>query len=379
MKILLIGEYYSYNMGDPLLCRTVEKLIKAEYPQADVIPFDMSGQTGFGSSFDLRQRTFGERCLSKALDTLSVLFPRRPFFNKYATYRTRHLSMLFSLFHTLRENHFDLAVFAGGSLFMDYFSSIIYMIMNILSWKKIPVIFHACGTGTMDDNSIRLLDQALQKDNIRSISLRDSYELFNRQFHTQCPVTKTFDTALNCSRLYPKAEVLNAQYGICVIHRPEYFEAQKNFIQHLINHGKSFKLYTNGLPKDYEIAEKILSELGISPDHYAQYLLPKAQDEQELIQQVTSFNHIYAYRMHSLIIASSFGINHFGFVGEAKIPMFYRHLNAEDRCAALDANSDFDAILDISNYPITNLGSLAASQADHSFACLIDSISQCIK
>ena len=43
MKILLVGEYYSENLGDPLLCQTVEKLIAREYPGAQIIPFDMTG------------------------------------------------------------------------------------------------------------------------------------------------------------------------------------------------------------------------------------------------------------------------------------------------------------------------------------------------
>ena len=262
---------------------------------------------------------------------------------------------------------------------MDYFSSIIYMIMNILSWKKIQVIFHACGSGTMDDDAIQLLDQALQKDNIRSISLRDSYELFTSLFCVRCPVIKTFDTALMCSRLYAGADTLNADHGICVVFRSECYEAQKSLVRHMMKKRLSFKLYTNGLPLDHITAKQILTELGVSPDHYHEYLLPSARNEEELIRQVTSFKHVFAYRMHSLIIASSFGVNHFGFVGDSKIPMFYRHLNAENRCSPLHTDSDFDAILNANRHPIPNLESLVKEQSDHSKACLLSCIANCTR
>ena len=44
MKILLIGEYYSENLGDPLLCQSVERILKERYPQAQIFPFDLTGR-----------------------------------------------------------------------------------------------------------------------------------------------------------------------------------------------------------------------------------------------------------------------------------------------------------------------------------------------
>ena len=379
MKILLIGEYYSYNLGDPLLCRTVEKLIASEYPQAEITPFDMSGKAGFDEFFVLEQRSFSERCMTKIFDILSGVFTQKPFWIKYSADRHRHLATLCSLLRVLRKNDFDLAVFAGGSIFMNYFSSIIYLIINILNLKRIKVIFHACGTSSMDDVDIALFAKALKKRNIRSISLRDSYEQFTDLFTPSCPVIKTFDTALMSSKLYPAAASVIAEHGICIVGREEFYEAQKSFVRYMMNSGRSFRLYTNGEPKDQLIAEELLADLGIAPTHYDQYLLPLARDENELIQQVTSFRHIYSYRMHSLIIASSFGIRHFGFVSAAKIPMFYHYLNADKWCTALEPNSNFDDILNIAAQPIENLSSLVEYQAGHSKACLLSSIAQYLK
>ena len=136
MKILLIGEYYSYNLGDPLLCRTVERVIKNEYPNAEIIPFDMSGKTGYNEFFDFNQRTFVEWGLTKTLDIFSKIFINHPLSKKYRADRLRHLAMLCSLLQTLRKHRFDIAIFAGGSIFMDYFSGIIYLLIHVLHQKK---------------------------------------------------------------------------------------------------------------------------------------------------------------------------------------------------------------------------------------------------
>ena len=37
MKILLIGEYYSENLGDPLLCQSVERILAEGYPEAEIV------------------------------------------------------------------------------------------------------------------------------------------------------------------------------------------------------------------------------------------------------------------------------------------------------------------------------------------------------
>ena len=51
MKILLVGEYYSENIGDPLLCRTVERILQEAYPEAEIIPCDLYGRVGTGELY----------------------------------------------------------------------------------------------------------------------------------------------------------------------------------------------------------------------------------------------------------------------------------------------------------------------------------------
>ena len=62
MKVLLIGEVYSENLGDPLLCGTVEHLIRQRYPDAEIVNFDMSGMVD-------AQHLFGEDGVSYGIRT----------------------------------------------------------------------------------------------------------------------------------------------------------------------------------------------------------------------------------------------------------------------------------------------------------------------
>jgi len=47
MKILLIGEVYSENLGDGIICETVANLIKNAYPNCEIIMGDLSGKSGY--------------------------------------------------------------------------------------------------------------------------------------------------------------------------------------------------------------------------------------------------------------------------------------------------------------------------------------------
>ena len=44
MKILLIGERYSANLGDGIICETVESLLRNHYKKSEVIMADISGK-----------------------------------------------------------------------------------------------------------------------------------------------------------------------------------------------------------------------------------------------------------------------------------------------------------------------------------------------
>lgn len=50
MNILLIGEAYSENLGDGIICETVANLIRKEYPDCTIVVADISGKKGYADN-----------------------------------------------------------------------------------------------------------------------------------------------------------------------------------------------------------------------------------------------------------------------------------------------------------------------------------------
>ena len=374
MKILLIGEYYSDNLGDPLLCQTVESIIKDAYPQAEVIPFDMSGKTSQTSTYLLGDYDLGTKIFLKLIQLFPEIFLKSAFFRAYKANEHRYLRVWCTLNELLKLHKFDLAIFAGGSLFMDYFAGVIYMIVKRLGSTKI--IFHACGMSRLDADSEYLLNYALRSKNIRSISLRDSYMRFLDLFPTHAEVIETYDTALGCSNYYNPAPTHIADYGIGLMEHSSFAEQQKQLILQLLESKVSWKVFTNGARHDYVHAKKILAECGITECQMNDYLVPRPCSSDEFVTTVTQFKKIISFRMHSLIVANSFGIPCFGFAWDYKVVDLFEKLGLPHNYAT--EKISFGEIENTLNKRISDTRAIAAAQSKESQICLIQSVSKAL-
>ena len=323
MKILLVGEYYSQNLGDPILCQTVKHSILDVFPDAQVIPFDMSGKTGFHTYFEPTHYTCTQNWYFRLAYRLPSLIKSIPLCRVIQLDTDRYMRTMSMLDTVLEQISFDLAIFAGGSIFMDYFAGIIYGIVSRLDRKRIPIIFHACGMSRLTEDTEYVLQKALNFKNIKSISLRDSYSRFWDLFHVSARVTETFDTALACSKFFPRNQATIADIGVGIIGIPAYFEFQKALVSSGHQSEKSWKLFTNGSPDDWNMAIHILNDLDIPTSEQKKFIVSNPRNAEELIKTITGFRKIVAFRMHSQIVAASYGIPSFGFVWDDKIKDFY--------------------------------------------------------
>lgn len=323
MKILLIGEYYSENLGDPLICKIVQKTIVQEYPDATVIPFDMSGRTDMSGYYEIEDYNFSQKLFLRCSEMFKGIFHRGALFRAYLSDQQRYLRTMCCLEEILSKNRIDLAVFAGGSLFMDYFAGIIYCIVRRLACKNIKVIFHACGMSELSEESATLLRKVFTHRNVRSVSLRDSYYKFINTFRISNKISQTYDTGLSCSKYYPASQETVAEYGVGVINLPELFGFQKAMIEYFIDRKMSFKIITNGAMYDYNFALTLLDAIGIGKEEQSKYIYKRPTTIEELVCEITSFKYIISFRMHSQIVAVSFGIPSFGFVWNSKVKDFY--------------------------------------------------------
>ncbi len=323
MKILLAGEFYSDNLGDPLLCRTVEAILREYDPQAQIIPFDMSGKLSPTEYYEPKTNPLLDAVTKGVCDRYRY-YRRAAICRAYESDKGRHLRVWYRMGELLKRHRFDLVIFAGGSLFMDYFAGVINLMMRRLLFTRTKVIFHACGMSTLSADGEYLLGQVLGSRRIVSISLRDSYERFNRLFTVKAPVTETFDTALLSSRYYRGADRRELPLGVGFIDRC--YDTQMDLVRQLLASGLSWKGFTNGSLYDQDYARKLLLDAGIPEDDLGDYLLPRPQSPEELARIVTGFEKIIAFRMHSQILAASFGVPSFGFAWDGKVTAFYEKL-----------------------------------------------------
>lgn len=337
MNILLIGEYFSSNLGDPLLCSTVEKIIYAYFPNAQITPLDL---TGFINSTDFYplEYSFLEKNFLKLSNKLNRFFLLSKTYKKYKDSEDRYLRTLFHLKFLLEENNFELVVFAGGSLFMDYFIPLIFIITRILKRKKIKVIFHACGTSRMDKHDEKLLKHILNDKNVVSISVRDSYDFINGLLKHKSKLIDTYDTALNSSSFFKSNSTKSYDFGIGIFGNEDFFLFQKELVAQFLNSTYNWKIFTNGCKNDYKTAIKILSELGIKAADHHKFLLPRPTSPEQLINDINSFNKIISFRMHSLIIACSYGVPLIGINWDKKIIEYMTKMELSDFCYSADKN-----------------------------------------
>lgn len=369
MKILLVGEYYSDNLGDPLLCQTVERLILREYPQAQIIPFDLTGRVSETEYFQPETSPVLERVTNWFYDRF-LYYRRFAILRAYDRDKLRMKRIWYRLGQLLKEHRFDLVVFAGGSLFMDYFAGAINLILRRFAFRRTKVIFHACGLSTLDEDAIYLLRQVLKLRNVVSISLRDSYDRFLELFPTRARVVKTFDTALNCSRLYEGAAEKKLPLGIGLIDRC--FDQQRALIRYLLDRDIPWKAFTNGAPYDFECAAKLLTEAGIPENRIGDYLEPRPVTVQQLVDTVTGFEKIIAFRMHCQIVAASFGVPSFGFAWDAKVAEFYEKLGFPQGAAT--ATEDFEEMMGILASYDPAIQARALEQGEESRQCLLAAV-----
>lgn len=368
MKILLVGEFYSENLGDPLLCQTVERLILREYPQASIIPFDLSGRISETEYYEPEPSPFLERVTGWCYDRF-LYYRRFAILRAYVRDRLRLKRIWYRLGRLLRENRFDLVIFAGGSLFMDYFAGPINLILRRFAFRRTRVIFHACGMSTLDEDAIYLLRQVLGLRNVVSISLRDSYDRFRELFPTRAKVVKTCDTALNCSLLYEGAKEKTVPLGIGLIDRC--YDQQLALVRYFLNRGIRWKAFTNGSPYDWAYGAKLLTDAGIPQEQLDDYLLPRPVTVQQLIDTVTGFEKIIAFRMHCQIVAASFGVPSCGFAWDAKVAEFYEKLGFPQGVAVEEKLEEAERLLETFD-PAIHARALA--QAEESRRCLLTAI-----
>lgn len=337
MKIAVIGVYYAPNLGDAIICDCVMSWLCERWPSAVIDRIDIENK----------------KCFEKQEDTSMRLLVYRGLKLKWDYWQTRHhirdrvyywnmldVAARQDFYEKVAAEKYDAAVFAGGQLFMDWLSADICGFLKQFEQAGTPVYFNACGVGiTVSDKIREMLSRHLLCDNVKLISSRDDAEQIKQLYlDNKKNVIKTFDPALWTSCVYGNISVSpDSVVGLGVMysnHAPLWKITRFwiRLIRELDAVGIRWKMFCNGAVDDYNYAAYVLEKAGRSRE---KYLCRCAENPQELIRQISSFCSLISFRLHSHIVAASYGIPAVAIVWDEKLRFFYRNLGHEERCRTI--------------------------------------------
>ena len=343
MKILIIGERYSPNLGDPIICESVAYLIKKENKELEIDFLDLSGRDGFenpeGSIIKAR--------LSSKKKAISSVFTKLGLDSDYFAFRKYHEKNKAYFYQQINGKNYDLAIFAGGQMFLDYFVFPIQTIVEYLDDKDIPVIFNACGHGEITSKKMRkILGQSLTKENVKFISSRDDLASIQAFLGgSKQEIIKTHDPALWASEVYglAKKESDTIGLGVMFAYNMSYkkmLDFWHGTIRALDRKNIKWKIFCNGAPHDYEFAKEILARMNYGPEDLSELLIPAPRRPEELVETIAGLNGIISFRLHSHVLACALDVPSLAIIWDEKLKFFFDSLDLGQRVFPIDAEPD---------------------------------------
>lgn len=239
----------------------------------------------------------------------------------------------------------DAIVFAGGGLFgvsyLNFFEHV-DRITSIAERRGIPVIFSSMGMNNMgaEGGSVDAIAEVVRRSCVKAIAVRENLELFQELVQgLPFEVRQVADPAVWTKYVYGMTDVVpDGTMGINVVRgglfaankRSWGLTAQMRYLAELRDlaqaAGTPVQLYTNGSLDDNNTLRYFAREHKISAE---QVVLP--QTTREVVEAVATRSSIASIRMHSSIIAYSFGIPTVTLEWNDKIPYFYRAIGHPER------------------------------------------------
>jgi polysaccharide pyruvyl transferase WcaK-like protein len=339
LKILIIGERFSTNLGDGVICETVEGLLSKHYKDADITVADISTRQEYRKNkiVNLKDKSVTIKKVTKQVFIKLGLDIDYYKFKKSSLRRNEYIE-------SICNNNYDLAVFAGGQMFKDTFVFPISQFVNHLAKNQTPIIFNACGVGDNKNRKLKkLLKQSLTNENVRFISTRDDIDTLNN-FYLEDNTTKavaTFDPAIWVKEVYKIKKKNNDTVGLGVMYvnnmkKDDLIQFWKQIVQQLDKKGIKWSFFCNGDERDYQLMLDILNTFGISEKEKKERLTKRSTTPEELIELISSFKSIISFRLHSHIIAYSLDIPAVALVWDEKLRFFYRGIGLENRCKTIN-------------------------------------------
>ena len=339
-KIAFLGYHTDTNLGDPLICQTVEYLFKQSIPEpTEWVPINIR------DCFDC-ERTKRNKRLEWIFVFLRKVSHHIPW-NGFYDWRVRLAAK--AIENTMGDVDWGI-VAGGGVIHYTFHESWLGVCAFIRACKKkqIPVAMNAVGVEGFDihNHKCQLLYHYLNEPTVHYISTRDDFDSLKQYIAAASPIRieKTVDPAIFCSSLFNNTKDEQSQtIGIGLIRKNilrdyksctvpiDLVEYYAQLYQGILEKGFTPSFFTNGNEEDLDIVPDIEKKLG----HSIEVSVPSSLEQ--LISIITSYKGIITARMHSCIIAYSYRVPAVAFVWNEKIAFWGRRINQPDNFIPISA------------------------------------------
>lgn len=344
-KVILMGEWNSQNLGDMILCSIFMKIFTNHNPNTNTIKVDLSSLDGLNSF----ENKFLNLLSQKKLGKLSFI---QYWINRYFTFLS-----LKRILKSKIDNNNNLIIVVGGELIHDYFSLPLLAATQIAKKKNISIIYNAVGVGKLNlPFSKNIFKRILNDNTVKGITTRDSLDKINI---VNTKVERLTDIAIYANECY---EINNKPrtytIGLGLIHPTQYkinssdpeefkrdvFDNRILSMIEILTAKHEVHLFTNGDIADYQYAQYIQEKTNCN------IILDKRPiNDKDLVETISSFSCIIAFRLHAQIVAYSFDIPSFGLSWDNKINEWYKligkdsyaYMSQLDRINLLKISTEF--------------------------------------
>lgn len=341
MKIAVIGVYYASNLGDAVIGDCVSYWLKKEYPDAKIDILDVEGKKEFPQQSSVSIRTLKKRKRKLKWD---YWLTEKGIKDKVYYWNQLDVAQRQAFYDEVAQRGYDIAVFAGGQMFMDWLSVDVCEFLKRFEQKRIPVFFNACGVGFAISEKIRnVLSNCLLKENVKLISSRDDVHLIeNRYLNGKRNAILTYDPALWTKEVYNVEKSKSEYVGLGVMFcENENIKKVTDFwvqmIQLLEQKHIKWKMFCNGALDDYNYGCYVLEQMNLN---VSECIFDYPKTPEELVCQIGKFSSLISFRLHSHIIATSLDIPAVSLVWDEKVRFFYQHLGHEERCKTIHDSAE---------------------------------------
>ena len=354
MRIALIGEYRSENLGEPLLFCCSEFVLKELDRTVKIDKFDFYARENKGDNCrgkcGIPLIHFGIRVLCKISRIVGISSIKLDKWEWQLSGEEKRLTEYFT--NAFLDGNYDgIIIMGAGTLKYDVrlnFAPYYKVVVDSAKKSNIPVYINCVGVeskyNALDERCIAF-SQYLSDSIIKIITTRDDIETLKKYVkNSDIQVGKISDIGVWSAETFGIQKKQSECIGLGMItperfkefgRRETYVKYKKLWIEIIKKLDKAnieWKIFNNGDRCDRQFAEELCSELG---KNISESVLTPEKPE-ELVQIISGFKGIITSRLHSCIVAYSLEIPFVAISWNNKLKFFANEIKVPERIIEAD-------------------------------------------